>query len=139
MWQQNPMMFNNGFNAQNYNAYNPMAQQMQQMQQNTQTIQQLNQQTQKQASCYFVKAPQELASVNVEPNVYYLGINRDNSEIYIRRMNNDGNIEAETYVKASEQKEKSEMQKILERLDVIEKKLTNIGVKDVSVVNVANE
>lgn len=134
MWQQNPMMFNNGFNAQNYNAYNPMAQQMQQP---TQTIQQLNQQVQKQASCYFVKAAQELASVNVQPNVYYLGINSDKSEIYVRRMNNDGNIEAETYVKASEQKEKTEMQKILERLDAIEKKIT--GVKDVSAVNVVNQ
>ena len=133
MWQ-NPMMFNNGYNAPNYNAYSPMAQQMQQP---TQTIQQLNQQVQKQASCYFVKAAQELASVNVQPNVYYLGINSDKSEIYVRRMNNDGNIEAETYVKASEQKEKTEMQKILERLDVIEKKIT--GVKDVSAVNVVNQ
>ena len=133
MWQ-NPMMFNNGYNAPNYNAYSPMAQQMQQP---TQTIQQLNQQVQKQASCYFVKAAQELAGVNVQPNVYYLGINSDKSEIYVRRMNNDGNIEAETYVKASEQKEKTEMQKILERLDAIEKKLPEV--KDVSAVNVVNK
>lgn len=133
MWQ-NPMMNYNGFNAPNYNAYSPMAQQMQQP---TQTIQQLNQQVQKQASCYFVKAAQELASVNVQPNVYYLGINSDKSEIYVRRMNNDGNIEAETYVKASEQKEKTEMQKILERLDAIEKKLPEV--KDVSAVNVVNQ
>lgn len=135
MWQ-NPMMFNNGYNMPNYGNYNQAAQQVSQT---TQTIQQLNQQIQKQASCYFVKTPQELASVNVQPNVYYLGINGDNGEIYVRRMNNDGNIEAETYVKASEKKEKTELQKILERLDVIEKKLTTTEAKNVSDAHVVNE
>jgi hypothetical protein len=126
MW--NPMMFNNAYNPQMYNnGYNQPMQNIQQV--NTPAVQ-------KQASCYFVKTADELSGVNIMPNTYYLGINRDNNEIYVRRMNNDGIIEAETYVKASEKKEKSEMQNILECLKRIENKITP-EVKDVSTSNVA--
>ena len=129
MWQ-NPMMFNNGFTPQGFNQFNQ-----------PQTIQQVTTpQIQKQAACYFVKAADELAGINIMPNTYYLGINRDKSEIYIRRMNNDGNIEAEVYTKASEKKEKTDMQAILERLDSIEKRLTpKPEAKDVPTFNVGNE
>lgn len=115
MWN-NPMM--------NYN-YQP-----------TQTIGQLGQQVQKQAACYFVKEPSELASLNVMPGVFYLGINRDNKEIYIRRMNNDGNIELEKYTLSGGTKEKTDIKTILDRLEVIEKKLE---VKDESVAVNVNE
>lgn len=100
----------------NYNPYNYGFTQPQ-----TQAIQNLNQQIQKQAACYFVKAPEELAGVNVMPNIFYLGINRDDKEVYVRRMNNDGNIEVEKYVLASGVKEKTELQTISERLEKIEK------------------
>ena len=134
MWQQNPMMFNNGY-VPNYNTYNQPN-----LPQSTQAIQQVNQPVQKQASCFFVKTPEELASINVMPNVFYMGINRDDKEIYMRRMNNDGNIEVEKYVRASETKEKSEMQKVLERLENIEKKLTiTTGAQNVAVSNVDHE
>ena len=57
------------------------------------------------------------------PNVFYLGINRDNKEIYVRRMNNDGNIEVETYSLSTGKEEKTDLKIIADRLDVIEKKL----------------
>jgi hypothetical protein len=110
MWQQNPM-----YNQPYGYGYN---------QPQTQAIQNVNQQIQKQAACYFVKAPEELAGVNVMPNIFYLGINREGKEIYVRRMNNDGNIEVEKYTLSSGVKEKTELQTIVERLDRIEKKLT---------------
>lgn len=98
-----------------YNMYQP------------QTIQNVTQQIQKQASCYFVKAPEELAGVNIMPNIFYLGINREGKEIYVRRMNNDGNIELETYTLASGKKEKTDIQAILERLDNIESRLKGVN------------
>lgn len=117
MWQQNPMMFNNGYNPQTYGGYN---------QPTTQTIQQITQNTQKQASCYFVKTPEELAGVNIMPNIFYLGINRENKEIYLRRMNNDGNIEVEKYTLSSGVKEKSEMQTIIDGIKNLENKIAAI-------------
>lgn len=100
----------------------------------TQTIGQIN--TQKQAACYFVRTPEELAGLNVMPGVFYLGINRDNKEVYIRRMNNDGNIELEQYVLSAGRKEKTDIKAILERLESIEKRLE---VKHESVTVNANE
>lgn len=87
-----------------------------------QPIQQFQQQT-PQASLYFVKSIDELSNVRTMPNVYCMGINKDNKEIYVRRMNNDGNIEVETYSLKSEQKEKSDLEKITERLSAIENTL----------------
>lgn len=80
---------------------------------------------QSQASCYFVKSPEEMAGLNIMPNVFYLGINRDKREIYIRRMNNDGNIEVENYSLATGKEEKTDLKKILEEINDIKKKLTN--------------
>lgn len=86
---------------------------------NMQPIQQFQQQT-PQASLYFVKSVNELSGVRTMPNVYCMGINKDNKEIYVRKMNNDGNIEVETYSLKSEEKEKSDLEKITERLTAIE-------------------
>ena len=83
-------------------------------------------QTQPQASCFFVKSAADLSGVNVMPNVYYVGLAQDNKEIYVRRMNNDGNIELETYTLKAEQKQKSELQTISERLEAIENRLANL-------------
>ena len=52
-------------------------------------------QIQPQASCFFVKSASDLTGVNVMPNVFYVGLSPDNKEIYVRKMNNDGNIELE--------------------------------------------
>lgn len=90
-----------------------------------QPIQNVTQQTQSQASCFFVKSPEELAGLNIMPNVFYLGINRDKKEVYIRRMNNDGNIEVENYSLSVGKEEKTELKKILEEIDIIKKKLAN--------------
>lgn len=81
---------------------------------------------QPQASLYFVKSPQELPSFNLMPNNYFVGLNQDNKEIYVRRMNNDGKIEVESYVLKEEVKEKTDIEKIFDRLDGIEKKLSEI-------------
>jgi len=104
-------------NFNNYLAY--------QMQQQQQPIQNLN--VQPQSQCYFVRSQNDLSSVNVMPNFYYLGINPDANEIYVKRMNNDGLIELKTYCLQSEKKEKTEFQAIFDRLDGIEAKLSEIS------------
>lgn len=106
--------FNPNFNP-NYNqGYYP---QVQHQQQQLQTIQ-------PQANTYFVRSIADLNGLNVMPNTYYVGINQDKKELYVRRMNNDGNIELETYALLSEKKEKTDLQAIFDRLDEIEKKIT---------------
>lgn len=106
MYNYNNFGFNGGYN----NGYQ-------------QPIQNVTQQTQSQASCFFVKSPEELAGVNIMPNVFYLGINRDKKEVYIRRMNNDGNIEVENYSLTNGKEEKNDLKKIMEEINEIKKKL----------------
>lgn len=91
-----------------------------------QAIQQYQSQT-PQSICYFVNSVNELGNLRVMPNFYYLGINKDSKEIYVRRMNNDGNIEVETYTLKSEEKQKSENELIAERLSNIETLLKQGG------------
>lgn len=86
-----------------------------------QPIQSMAQQSQ--ALCFFVKTPNDLVRSDIMPNVFYLGINRDSKEIYVRRMNNDGNIEVETYQLSSGVEEKTDLKLIVDRLNEIEKKL----------------
>lgn len=57
------------------------------------------------------------------PNVFYLGINRDKKEVYIRRMNNDGNIEVENYALTTGKEEKTDLKKILEEINLIKQKI----------------
>jgi hypothetical protein len=57
------------------------------------------------------------------PNTIYLGIARDGSKIFQRRMNNDGLMEVKTFSLAVEQTKKTDMQEILERISNIEKKM----------------
>ena len=111
-------MYNNQFFNQYADPYR---------QQNPQIIQNLSRQVQPQAFCYFVKSPNDLTGINIMPNGYYMGINLDNKEIYLRKMNNDGNIELETYSLLSEKKEKTDFQAIFDRLDNIEKKISDIS------------
>ena len=94
------------------------------------------QSVQSQALCFFVKSPNDLVRSDIMPNVFYLGINRDNKEIYVRRMNNDGNIEVETYQLAGGKEEKTDLKIIADRLDIIEKKL---GGRDESTTQPVNQ
>lgn len=111
-------------NFNNYLAY--QMQQQQGMQNfNTQPIQSLS--AQPQSQCYFVKSQNDLNSISVMPNYYYLGINADSDEIYVKRMNNDGLVEVKTYSLQSEKKEKTEFQAVFDRLDGIEKKLSELS------------
>ena len=59
---------------------------------------------QPQVSFVQAKSLEELSKYRVLPNLSYMAINTENKEIYVRRMNNDGNIETETYSLKSEQK-----------------------------------
>lgn len=101
-----------------------------------QPIQNMN--IQPQASCYFVKSPNDLNGINVMPNTFYLGINTDANEIYLRRMNNDGLVDIKTYSLHSETKEKTDIQALLDRLDNIEKRITELKGKEYEHINRAN-
>lgn len=131
-------MYNNSYNAYNNGFYRPnnsyaqrlsaleqqQASMYQQPQQsfNPQPIQSMNQ-IQPQAVCYFVANAGELSNLNIMPNTFFLGLNTTAKEIYVRRMNNDGNIEVETYTLASGTQEKKEYELIMEQLIAINQKL----------------
>ena len=93
-------------------------------QQQAQTIQTIEQKP-LQAVCYFVNSLEDF-KVDVLPGVYYLGINKNNKEMYIRKINDDGNVGLETYKLSVETKEKSELQQINDRLSNIEKYLNGL-------------
>lgn len=103
-----------------------------------QTIQPINQ-IQQQAMCYFVASPEELASLNPMPNMVYLGINSNTKEIYTRKMNNNGIIEVETYIKASESQEKDGYKIIMEELAEIKKQLSIKEKKDERITQSINK
>ena len=93
--------------------------------QQTQTIQTI-QQKPLQAVCYFVKSLDDLSNVDILPGVYYLGINENGKELYVRKINSDGNVGVDTYSLTVEKKEKSELQQISDRLYNIEKQLSGL-------------
>ena len=78
---------------------------------------------------YTIDSVEQLSALPPLPNTVYLGISRDGSKIFQRRMNNDGLMEVKTYSLAVEQTKKTDTQEILDRISNIEKKL-NIGVID---------
>ena len=86
---------------------------------------------------YTVDSAEQLATLPPAPNAIYIGLARDGSKIFQRRMNNDGLMEVKTYSLAVEQTKKTDTQEILDRIASIEKKL-NIGVtNEPDVINVA--
>lgn len=99
-----------------------------------QPIQNMNQiQTQPQASCFFVNTVEDLNNIqNITPNNVYLGINQGTKEIYVRKMNNNGIIELETYSLTSNIEEKNDYKLILEQLAIINEKLTGKENRDES-------
>ena len=103
-------------------VYNPYTylQQNQQMQ----TIQPVHQRIQPQVMCYFAQNVAEMDNIKLLPDTYYIGINQNTKEIYIRKMNNMCLAETEIYNLVTNKKEKSELETILERLNNLESKIT---------------
>lgn len=95
--------------------------------QNIQNTQVLN----PQAICYFVDAKDDMQSLKVEPNTFYIGINRQAKEMYVRSWNNDGNIDFNTYTLTEGKQETSGIASIIEKLDSIESKLNTINIQSV--------
>lgn len=81
------------------------------------------QQVQKTAQFYNVESVGELDGVKPTLNVLYVGFNKKKKEIYVKQLTNDGLISLETYELAGDKKEKSEFETILEKINIIEKKL----------------
>lgn len=81
------------------------------------------QQVQKSAQFYSIENAQELDSIRPILNVLYVGFNKNKKEIYVKQLTNDGLISLETYNLATDKKEKSEFETILERLTSLENKL----------------
>ena len=81
---------------------------------------------------YNVETAEQMSAIIPMPNTIYLGINDKERKIFIKRMNNDGLTDVQTYILAGEQTKKTDTQEILERIANIENKLLNIGVKDES-------
>lgn len=103
-------------------VYNPYTylQQNQQLQ----TIQPVHQRIQPQVMCYFAQNVAEMDNIKLLPDTYYIGINQNTKEIYIRKMNNMCLAETEIYNLVTNKKEKSELETILERLNNLESKIT---------------
>ena len=76
---------------------------------------------------YTVDSIEQLSTLPPAPNTIYLGISRDGTKIFQRKMNNDGLMEAKTYSLVMEQTKKTEMQELLDRVASIEKKIGGIN------------
>lgn len=124
-------MYNNSFGP-GYRPGNNYAQRLNALEQQYyqqqpwqgQPIQNLNQTIQPQASCYFVSSPEELNGVGITPNNFFLGINQGKKEIYIRKMDNNGITQLETYTLSANVEQKDEYRLILEQLTAINEKLS---------------
>ena len=100
-----------------------------------QPVQQITQHVEPKIIPYVVDSVEQLYSLQPMPNTVYLGITRDGTKIFQRRMNNDGLMELKSFYLQQEQTKKTDMQEVLDRLSNIERK---IGVIDESnVIDVA--
>lgn len=88
------------------------------------------QQVQKTAQFYNVENAAELDGIKPTLNVLYVGFNKKAKEIYVKQLTNDGLISMETYGLATDKKQKTEYETILERINSLETKLTK-GIADV--------
>lgn len=91
-----------------------------------QTIQQQN----PAVSCFYVNDKSDLQTMNINLGTVYIGINKRAKEIYVRSWNNDGNIGFDTYSLVQGDKEVSDTQKILNKLNMIEERLNESNVKN---------
>lgn len=85
------------------------------------------QQVQKSAQFYTVENAQELDGIKPTLNVLYVGFNKKAKEIYVKQLTNDGLISLETYGLATDKKQKTEYETILEKINDLEAKLTKGG------------
>ena len=79
-----------------------------------------------QAQCFFVNNPKDLDRITPTPNVVYVGINNDRKEVYLRQMNNNGITEFNTYSLASGTEEKTDLNKVLEKLEQLENRMKGV-------------
>ena len=105
------------------NYYNPPYMQ--------QPVQQLPQHVEPRVLPYIIDSVEQLSSLQPVPNTIYVGVARDGTKIFQRRMNNDGLMETKTYSLVNEQTKKTDMQEVLDRLSNIEKKLGVINESNV--------
>ena len=115
---------------------NPYFQRLAQMENNysqnfqmPQTLQQFQKQPPS-VQCFSVNKKSDMEGMQIQPNAMYIGLNANEKEIYVRKWNNDGLIEFETYNlkdenKKEDQKSNEEINKILERLAIIEEKINS--------------
>lgn len=89
-----------------------------------QPIQQVSQRANAQALCYFVKSPEEF-KVDVLPGIFYLGINIEKDEVYIKRINNEGNTVTGIYTKLAKCSDN-----LADRIAKLEEQLKKIGERD---------
>lgn len=54
-------------------------------------------QTQTQVLCFFVNSQAEAKNIPVQLNTLYVAVNKADKEVYIRQLNNDGNIDFTIY------------------------------------------
>lgn len=101
-----------------------------------QTLQQIPQHIEPKVVSYTVDSVEQLSSLPPAPNTIYLGLSRDGSKIFQRRMNNDGLMEVKIYSVTAEQNKKTDTQEILERISNIEKKLKIGGLNEPNVIDV---
>lgn len=116
-----------------YNPYN-----WQQTQPNFQRIQNLSSYNTTEVQCFYVNNPTDMEKIQPVLNVLYIGLNLDKKEIYLRQMNNNGLIDFTTFTQLSGEQQKSDITKILDRLDVLESNLKgkdNVQYADDSAVN----
>lgn len=99
--------------------------------QQPQIMQNLSNTISTQVQCYYVNNPKDMEKIQVSLNVLYIGVNPDRKEIYLRQMNNNGLIDFNTYYLKSGEQEKSDMTKIMERIDKLENNVLK-GAKNVS-------
>ena len=92
-----------------------------------QPVQQIPQHVEPKIIPYVIDSVEQLYSLQPMPNTVYLGIARDGTKIFQRRMNNDGLMELKSFCLQQEQTKKTDMQEVLDRLSNIERK---IGVVD---------
>lgn len=108
-----------------YNTQNMYQQRLNSMEQPfAQPIQTIQSQP-PQAICYFVNSKNDLQNIQVNPNVVYIGINKQAKEIYMRCWTNDGVIDFDTYSLVQGEKENTELKSIMEKLDLILKEKNN--------------
>lgn len=91
-----------------------------------QPIQKIEKSNDTQAFCYFVTTEEDMKSLKIVPDTYYVGLNTKAKEIYIRKMEEDGTTVLEKFKFEGNSSEKTELQIMNERLSNIEKVLSQL-------------